>query len=219
MSVPGHGCSSTAYGLGEEVGPFYVEKDGKIMYWNPYFWNLGLQAPGRYQSLTELDITVPDNLTGWMLGVRPALDRQVSSNETSSAALTLGYEQVATVRPGRISKTWSAPCFAQNAARLEISIISGTSIGSVYIMPHNGKCWSCRDDYQIRLGDEIMSTGSVYFGAVEAPFLFAYMTTDQRERIQKEGMKIFVDKNAACNGVSRKTMKNPFGDMEFVAMN
>ncbi|VFR00713.1 unnamed protein product [Cuscuta campestris] len=144
---------------------------------------------------------------------------RVSSNETSSAALTLGYEQVATVRLGRISKSWSAPCFAQNAARLELSIISGTSIGSVYIMPHNGKCWSCRDDYQIRLGDEIMSTGSVYFGAVEAPFLFAYMTTDQRERIQKEGMKIFVDKNAACNGVSRKIMKNPFLDMEFVAMN
>ncbi|XP_019190142.1 PREDICTED: serine carboxypeptidase II-2 isoform X3 [Ipomoea nil] len=36
----GPGCSSIAYGLAEELGPFHVEKDGKTLYWNPYSWNL-----------------------------------------------------------------------------------------------------------------------------------------------------------------------------------
>ncbi|CAH9141852.1 unnamed protein product [Cuscuta epithymum] len=36
----GPGCSSIAFGLAEEVGPFHVEKDGKTLYWNPYSWNL-----------------------------------------------------------------------------------------------------------------------------------------------------------------------------------
>lgn len=35
----GPGCSSIAYGLGEEIGPFHVEKDGKALYLNPYSWN------------------------------------------------------------------------------------------------------------------------------------------------------------------------------------
>ncbi|KAK6151546.1 hypothetical protein DH2020_014181 [Rehmannia glutinosa] len=33
------GCSSIAYGLAEEIGPFHVEKDGKNLYLNPYSWN------------------------------------------------------------------------------------------------------------------------------------------------------------------------------------
>ncbi|CAI9098725.1 OLC1v1035419C1 [Oldenlandia corymbosa var. corymbosa] len=36
----GPGCSSIAYGVGEELGPFHVEKDGKSLYPNPYSWNL-----------------------------------------------------------------------------------------------------------------------------------------------------------------------------------
>ncbi|XP_016514330.1 serine carboxypeptidase II-2 [Nicotiana tabacum] len=36
----GPGCSSIAYGLAEELGPFHIEKDGKTLYWNPYSWNL-----------------------------------------------------------------------------------------------------------------------------------------------------------------------------------
>ncbi|XXG64567.1 hypothetical protein AAC387_Pa05g2478 [Persea americana] len=35
----GPGCSSIAYGLAEEVGPFHVNADGKSLYLNPYSWN------------------------------------------------------------------------------------------------------------------------------------------------------------------------------------
>ncbi|KAL2455853.1 Serine carboxypeptidase-like 29 [Abeliophyllum distichum] len=35
----GPGCSSIAYGLAEEIGPFHVEKDGKTLYLNPNSWN------------------------------------------------------------------------------------------------------------------------------------------------------------------------------------
>ncbi|KAL3623939.1 Serine carboxypeptidase-like 29 [Castilleja foliolosa] len=35
----GPGCSSIAFGLAEEIGPFHVEKDGKTLYLNPYSWN------------------------------------------------------------------------------------------------------------------------------------------------------------------------------------
>ncbi|KAG8367635.1 hypothetical protein BUALT_Bualt16G0092700 [Buddleja alternifolia] len=35
----GPGCSSIAFGLAEEIGPFHVEKDGKNLYLNPYSWN------------------------------------------------------------------------------------------------------------------------------------------------------------------------------------
>ncbi|PWA58648.1 serine carboxypeptidase-like 23 [Artemisia annua] len=35
----GPGCSSIAYGMSEEVGPFHVDKDGKFVYSNPYSWN------------------------------------------------------------------------------------------------------------------------------------------------------------------------------------
>ncbi|KAL6540865.1 Serine carboxypeptidase-like 29 [Orobanche minor] len=35
----GPGCSSIAFGLAEEIGPFHVEKDGKTLYSNPYSWN------------------------------------------------------------------------------------------------------------------------------------------------------------------------------------
>ena len=37
----GPGCSSIAYGLAEEVGPFHVNPDGKSLYLNPYSWNQG----------------------------------------------------------------------------------------------------------------------------------------------------------------------------------
>ncbi|KAL0903512.1 hypothetical protein M5K25_027898 [Dendrobium thyrsiflorum] len=35
----GPGCSSIAYGLAEELGPFHVTADGKGIYLNPYSWN------------------------------------------------------------------------------------------------------------------------------------------------------------------------------------
>ncbi|XP_074558305.1 serine carboxypeptidase II-2 [Curcuma longa] len=35
----GPGCSSIAYGLAEELGPFHVKEDGKSLYLNPYSWN------------------------------------------------------------------------------------------------------------------------------------------------------------------------------------
>ncbi|KAH6819242.1 serine carboxypeptidase-like 29 [Perilla frutescens var. frutescens] len=35
----GPGCSSIAFGLAEEIGPFHIEKDGKTLYLNPYSWN------------------------------------------------------------------------------------------------------------------------------------------------------------------------------------
>ncbi|KAK4481655.1 hypothetical protein RD792_012562 [Penstemon davidsonii] len=35
----GPGCSSIAYGLAEEIGPFHIEKDGTTLYLNPYSWN------------------------------------------------------------------------------------------------------------------------------------------------------------------------------------
>lgn len=37
----GPGCSSIAYGMAEEVGPFHVKPDGKSLYLNPYSWNQG----------------------------------------------------------------------------------------------------------------------------------------------------------------------------------
>lgn len=41
----GPGCSSIAYGMAEELGPFHIEKDGKTLYLNPYAWNQGSLAP------------------------------------------------------------------------------------------------------------------------------------------------------------------------------
>lgn len=35
----GPGCSSIAYGLAEEIGPFHVNPDGKGLHLNPYSWN------------------------------------------------------------------------------------------------------------------------------------------------------------------------------------
>uniref|UniRef100_A0A453QZ57 Carboxypeptidase n=1 Tax=Aegilops tauschii subsp. strangulata TaxID=200361 RepID=A0A453QZ57_AEGTS len=35
----GPGCSSIAFGVGEEVGPFHVNADGKGVHMNPYSWN------------------------------------------------------------------------------------------------------------------------------------------------------------------------------------
>ncbi|XP_020083134.1 serine carboxypeptidase II-2-like [Ananas comosus] len=35
----GPGCSSIAYGVAEEVGPFHVNADGKGLHINPYSWN------------------------------------------------------------------------------------------------------------------------------------------------------------------------------------
>ncbi|KAK4778320.1 hypothetical protein SAY87_018507 [Trapa incisa] len=35
----GPGCSSVAYGLAEEIGPFRIRPDGRTLYLNPYAWN------------------------------------------------------------------------------------------------------------------------------------------------------------------------------------
>lgn len=35
----GPGCSSVAYGLAEEIGPFRIRPDGKTLYSNPYAWS------------------------------------------------------------------------------------------------------------------------------------------------------------------------------------
>lgn len=35
----GPGCSSIAYGMAEELGPFHIHKDGKSLYLNPHSWN------------------------------------------------------------------------------------------------------------------------------------------------------------------------------------
>ncbi|KAH7688262.1 Peptidase S10 serine carboxypeptidase protein [Dioscorea alata] len=34
----GPGCSSTGYGLADEIGPFHVNADGQSLYLNPYSW-------------------------------------------------------------------------------------------------------------------------------------------------------------------------------------
>lgn len=46
----GPGCSSIAYGLAEEVGPFRVNADGKSLYSNPYSWNQGTKDTHFYLS-------------------------------------------------------------------------------------------------------------------------------------------------------------------------
>lgn len=46
----GPGCSSIAYGMAEELGPFHIEKDGKTLYLNPYAWNQGRLAPMTFLS-------------------------------------------------------------------------------------------------------------------------------------------------------------------------
>ncbi|KAK9059502.1 hypothetical protein SSX86_020205 [Deinandra increscens subsp. villosa] len=61
----GPGCSSIAFGMAEEVGPFHVDKDGKSVYLNPYSWNtvanlLFLDSPagvGYSYSNSSSDIT------------------------------------------------------------------------------------------------------------------------------------------------------------------
>ncbi|KAJ0915757.1 putative carboxypeptidase D [Helianthus annuus] len=61
----GPGCSSIAFGMAEEVGPFHVNEDGKSVYLNPYSWNtvanlLFLDSPvgvGYSYSNTSSDIT------------------------------------------------------------------------------------------------------------------------------------------------------------------
>jgi len=39
--LAGPGCSSIAYGMAEEIGPFHIKPDGKTLYLNPYSWNQG----------------------------------------------------------------------------------------------------------------------------------------------------------------------------------
>uniref|UniRef100_A0A0E0L8R8 Carboxypeptidase n=1 Tax=Oryza punctata TaxID=4537 RepID=A0A0E0L8R8_ORYPU len=39
FNLPGPGCSSIAYGVAEEVGPFHVNADGQGVHLNPYSWN------------------------------------------------------------------------------------------------------------------------------------------------------------------------------------
>ncbi|KAK1434758.1 hypothetical protein QVD17_00508 [Tagetes erecta] len=61
----GPGCSSIAFGMAEEVGPFHVGEDGKSVYLNPYSWNtvanlLFLDSPvgvGYSYSNTSSDVT------------------------------------------------------------------------------------------------------------------------------------------------------------------
>ncbi|XP_076896915.1 serine carboxypeptidase II-2-like [Bidens hawaiensis] len=61
----GPGCSSIAFGMAEEVGPFHVNEDGKSVYLNPYSWNtvanlLFVDSPvgvGYSYSNTSSDIT------------------------------------------------------------------------------------------------------------------------------------------------------------------
>uniref|UniRef100_A0A7C9FLW6 Carboxypeptidase n=1 Tax=Opuntia streptacantha TaxID=393608 RepID=A0A7C9FLW6_OPUST len=79
----GPGCSSIAYGMAEEIGPFHIRKDGKSVYLNRHSWNkvanvLFLDSPagvGFSYSNTSSDLhtngdkrTAQDNLKfllGW----------------------------------------------------------------------------------------------------------------------------------------------------------
>ncbi|KAJ3695432.1 hypothetical protein LUZ60_000809 [Juncus effusus] len=68
----GPGCSSVAYGLAEEVGPFHINPDGKSVYLNPYSWNkvaniLFLDSPAgvgySYSNISDDILTNGDNRT------------------------------------------------------------------------------------------------------------------------------------------------------------
>ncbi|RAL43324.1 hypothetical protein DM860_012465 [Cuscuta australis] len=49
---------------------------------------------------------------------------------------------------------------------------------TVIITPHYGRCWTCRDDYQMKLGDQILATGSTFYGGVENQFVLYYHPDD-----------------------------------------
>lgn len=56
--ISGPGCSSIAYGMAEEIGPFHINKDGETLYSNPYSWNRGvLYFPNIKQVVYEFEPT------------------------------------------------------------------------------------------------------------------------------------------------------------------
>lgn len=42
MYVLGPGCSSVGYGATQEIGPFFLDNDGRGLKLNSYAWNKGL---------------------------------------------------------------------------------------------------------------------------------------------------------------------------------
>ncbi|VFR00714.1 unnamed protein product [Cuscuta campestris] len=140
------------------------------------------------------------------------IDRVSSSSKPpGDNGVGVGYEYVGTVYAGgQQSNTWAAPCFLQNSATLKQRLVDfGSYLYTVTVMPHHGRCWTCRDDYQMKLGDQILATGSTYFGGVDNDFTLYYHRADI-PNIESQGIDIYVDMNSACNGLPKGAMKNPF---------
>ncbi|VFQ72088.1 unnamed protein product [Cuscuta campestris] len=142
-----------------------------------------------------------------------------SSTAAAVGRLGYGYEYVGTVYLDQGSISWSAPCFKENSAILVLkNQWEHFFYYTVIVTPHYGQCWTCRDDYQFKLGDKNVKTGSTYFGGVGNDFVLSILT-EEVDQLKNEGIHIYVDTNAACNGISRKTIKNPFEDVARIAMN
>lgn len=158
--------------------------------------------------------TLPSSSFGiiiWMLCfiiLRVSSSSSPSSNPISSSAASvgLGYEWVATAHLREQTHTWRAPCFHENTAVLTYDPVIHQFF--VEITPHYGSCWTCRDDYQIRFRNQVLDSGSTYFGGTAKSFTFRVRDDDETKSMLSEGVEIYVDTNpsTACVGVSKEAI-------------
>ncbi|CAI0427607.1 unnamed protein product [Linum tenue] len=94
----GPGCSSIAYGLAEEIGPFHVKPDGASLYLNPFSWNqvaniLFVDSPAgvgfSYSNTSSDMVTSGDKRTGHYV---PQLSQAVVLHNKATNSQTLNLK-------------------------------------------------------------------------------------------------------------------------------